>query len=136
MDLLKSQQIVERFRTKRRLRTIRNKPSDEDSRVINIEGEHWQTVEDFTAYEVSNLGRVRSYYRGRWGLRDVARILLPAQDRIGYRHVTLARNKRKHTKLIHVLVAAAFLGPKPNNARLIHKDKNNSNNRVENLEYK
>ena len=136
MDMYNPEQIAERIRTKRRLQSIRRKPSDEDSRVMNIKGEQWRTVEHFTFYEVSNLGRVRSWYCGRWRRRDEPRILLPAQDRIGYRHVSLVRNKRKHTKLIHVLVAAAFIGPKPEHKRVQHLDKNKTNNRVENLEYK
>jgi len=103
---------------------------------MNIAGEEWKQIDGFALYDVSNFGRVRSYYRGRWGHREEPRILLPGKNRIDYRHVTLVRHKRKHTRLIHILVAQAFLGPMPEDHRLVHIDGDNSNNKLENLTYK
>ena len=101
-----------------------------------IDGEEWKQIDGFALYDVSNFGRVRSYYRGRWGHRETPRILLPGKNRIDYRHVTLVRHKRKYTHLIHLLVARAFLGPMPENHRLDHIVGDNSNNKLENLTYK
>ena len=101
-------------------------------------GEVWRMCQEFPLYEISNHGRVRSYYRGRWGTRkkDNLRILKTGRCRDQYRHVTLVRNKRKHTLLIQVLVAGAFLGPPPTGCRVIHLDGDRSNNSLKNLAYR
>lgn len=53
----------------------------------------------------------------------------------GYHRVTVqARPKRRHI-LVHVLVAAVHLGPRPEGYEVNHKDGNKANNAVSNLEY-
>ena len=136
MVLHRQKEIAEHIRSAQRLRKPRNKPSDLECRVMLIAGEVWKQIDGFALYDVSNFGRVRSYYRGRWGHRETPRILLPGKNRIDYRHVTLVRHQRNHTHLIHLLVARAFLGPMPEHHRLDHIDGDNSNNKLENLTYK
>ena len=79
-------------------------------------------------YEVSNLGRVRSTsYKG-------TRILKP-NLKSRYKIVVFCINQIKVHKLVHRLVAEAFI-PNPNNYSIVnHIDGNRKNNEVSNLEW-
>lgn len=89
--------------------------------------EYWKPVLGYEgSYEVSNTGRVRSFRRGR--LLD----LRPGATSVRYFSVALGRN---NTRMIHDLVAAAFLGPRPPGAQVLHLDGTRVNNRVSNLRY-
>ena len=79
-------------------------------------------------YEVSNLGRVRSTsYKG-------TRILKPSL-KSRYKIVVFCINQIKVHKLVHRLVAEAFI-PNPDNLPQVnHKDEDKTNNCVENLEW-
>ena len=79
-------------------------------------------------YEVSNLGRVRSTsYKG-------TRILKPSL-KSRYKIVVFCINQIKVHKLVHRLVAEAFI-PNPNNYSIVnHIDGNRKNNEVSNLEW-
>lgn len=94
------------------------------------------------AYEVSNLGRVRSlprivpYSDGRtYRLRG--RILRPgtSKGRDKYLRVGLCRDGELHMKKVHLLVAEAFIGPRPKGAVCRHLNDNPSDNRIENLRW-
>lgn len=78
-------------------------------------------------YEVSDKGRVRNKITGR--------ILKPAKNK-GYLQVLLYKDEIIHKfKLVHRLVAEAFL-PNPNNyPQVNHKDEDKTNNSVDNLEW-
>lgn len=89
------------------------------------------------AYEVSSAGQVRSVSRlcsrGYW---IKGRILKPAaMKRYGHLHVDLWFNGVHETRLVHHLVAEAFLGPRPPELETRHLDGDSSNNRVGNLVY-
>jgi len=74
-----------------------------------LASEEWRPVVGWEGlYAVSNLGNVKSLNYRRSGR---GQILRTASDRAGYLLVTLA-NPRK-TRLVHVLVAEAFIGAKP-----------------------
>ena len=61
--------------------------------------------------------------------------LKPRNNRYGYCEVKLWKNRKVSTKLIHRLVAEAFI-PNPNNySQVNHKDENKNNNSVDNLEW-
>jgi hypothetical protein len=108
--------------------------------------EEWRPVAGYEdLYEVSSLGRVRSlpreiHWQTRWG--DTATRPAPAKirklskDADGYPQVSLCKDGKKiHTK-VHKLVAAAFLGERPEWATQInHIDKCRSNNCASNLEW-
>ena len=80
-------------------------------------------------YEISNLGRVRSTsYKGK-------RILKPAITKNGYLNVIFCINQKKEHKLVHRLVAEAFIPNINNYSRVNHKDEDKLNNYVENLEW-
>ena len=83
--------------------------------------EIWRDVVGFEdAYQVSNMGRVKSK----------SRILKPVCITGGYLAVSLGRNKQR---TIHRLVAAAFFGP--SDQMVLHKDGDRQNNSLENLYY-
>ena len=80
-------------------------------------------------YEISNLGRVRSTsYKGK-------KILKPAVTKNGYLNVIFCINQKKEHKLVHRLVAEAFIPNINNYSTVNHKDEDKLNNCVENLEW-
>lgn len=99
--------------------------------------EVWKPIPGYDGYEVSNLGRVRSWRKkGRWGgVLDTPRVMKQTPNPNGYLKVNLQRNGLKITNCVHVLVAAAFLGPRPDGLDVCHNDGNQKNNRASNLRY-
>ena len=95
--------------------------------------EEWKDIEGYEGlYQVSTLGRVRSLY-GHGGVS--VRILKPYIRKTGYLDVGLFKNGAYSYKLIHRLVAQAFV-PNPENKPVVnHKDEDKTNNQVENLEW-
>lgn len=91
-----------------------------------METEIWKTIEGFENYEVSNLGNVRNIKKNRQLKKQLNR----------YYHVSLYDSSKKISKkLIHRLVAEAFI-PNPDNLPVVnHLDENKLNNSVENLEW-
>lgn len=90
--------------------------------------EEWRDIEGYNGkYQVSDWGRVKSTYRNKpLGERKIQK---------GYVQVALYKNHKPTYKLVHRLVADAFI-PNPNNLPQInHKDECKTNNSVENLEW-
>lgn len=79
-------------------------------------------------YKVSNLGRVKSIFRYK-------KILKLHFDKDGYSYVRLYKNKKSFNKLVHRLVAEAFIPNPKNKPQVNHKDFNRSNNVLTNLEW-
>jgi len=108
---------------------------------FNIEEEVWKDISGFEGYyQVSNLGRVRSLDRKFWSEKrgtfcsNEGRVLKLRESR-GYLNITLHKKYKPITRLVHRLVAEAFI-PNPKNLEYVnHKDENKSNNRLENLEW-
>lgn len=100
--------------------------------------EIWKEIKDYPNYEVSNFGRVRTLkYFSNVTKKYYDRILVLKQKTsyCGYNHVGLSNKDGRKTKVVHKLVAKAFI-PNPNNLREInHKDGNKQNNSVTNLEW-
>jgi hypothetical protein len=96
--------------------------------------EIWKTIPEFPEYEASSLGRVRRATSGR-----LARAGYIMKQRLnkhtGYLNTGLYKNGGSFDKAVHVLVASAFLGERPTNYVVNHKDGVKTNNRPENLEY-
>jgi hypothetical protein len=103
--------------------------------------EHWLPISGFPAYEVSNLGRVRSLDRTvsfiRGGIKRTSylrgRILKATVGSNGYLQVSLSQNADVSNCSVHVLVAAAFIGPRPAGMNVLHEDGNKLNCRASNL---
>ena len=92
--------------------------------------EEWKDIEGYEGmYQVSNQGRVKSLKFGKEKIRKCREMSN------GYLVVGLCKEGKRTDKLVHRLVAEAFL-PNPNNLPQVnHKDENPSNNNVENLEW-
>jgi hypothetical protein len=90
----------------------------------------WKEISGYEGlYEVSDTGLVRSLWYGK------KRILSPAKNGFGYLHVSLCKDGKTKSMLVHRLVAEAFV-PNPNNLETVnHKDEVKTNNKVNNLEW-
>ncbi|MDE1179449.1 NUMOD4 motif-containing HNH endonuclease [Paraburkholderia sp.] len=82
-------------------------------------------IAEFPQYEVSSFGRVR---RG-------ASIKKPRADRKGYLSVTLWSRQKPTKRALQRLVAAAFIGPRPDGMVVRHRNGINADNRHTNLVY-
>lgn len=97
--------------------------------------EIWKDIKDYEGlYQVSNLGRVRSFYGKNGKVTDVAKILSGKADKDGYREVKLSKNGVVIYKRVHRLVAEHFL-PGDSSLQVNHIDGVKTNNNVTNLEW-
>lgn len=103
----------------------------------NTMEEIWKTIDGFEAYQVSNLGKVRSkdrYANSGIGIRLYkGRILMLQKNHDGYIHVVLSKDSKQTTLNVHRLVYEAFNGKIPEGMQVNHIDEDKSNNRLENL---
>lgn len=85
--------------------------------------EQWRELPGYDGYLISDCGRV-------------ARLMNePFTDSQGYKFIKLRIDHKPHKRLIHRLVAQAFI-PNPNNKKEVnHIDGNKANNNVANLEW-
>ena len=99
--------------------------------------EEWRAIDGYDDwYEVSDQGRVRSWVtRGYSRRRESPKLLKHSRDSEGRLHVMLCRSADYRTYRIHQLVAAAFIGPRPDGYQTCHNDGNPSNNALGNLRY-
>lgn len=103
--------------------------------------EIWKDIKDYSNYQVSNYGNIKSkkrlvntVYNAKRGINE--RILKPNINTNGYYVVTLYNNDGKsNPKSIHRLVAEAFIDNYNNYHVINHKDGNKLNNCVDNLEF-
>lgn len=104
--------------------------------------EIWKDITDYEElYQVSNLGRVKTLkreiirskpYLSKRIAPEKIIYIKPLNDYLG---VTLYKDGKRKSFLVHRLVAKAFI-PNPNNLPQVnHKDENKYNNCVSNLEW-
>lgn len=86
-------------------------------------------------YDVSNLGRVRSYHNFGFKRRDNPRMMNPTKERYGYLQLTLCKNTVHEQIKVHQIVARAFLPPNPGGMQIDHVNGVKTDNRVDNLEW-
>ena len=99
--------------------------------------EVWKDIKGYEGrYQVSNNGRVKSLpINEKYCKRTDEIILKPFMCGSGYQEVILKINGQRKPKLIHRLVADAFI-PNPTNKKEVnHKDGNKFNNDYTNLEW-
>lgn len=90
--------------------------------------EIWKDIEEYAGlYQVSNLGRVKRIKSDR--------VLTGCKNTGGYIQVHLSKNNVVSNKLIHRLVAEAFIPKSENKPQVNHIDEDKTNNRVDNLEW-
>ena len=97
--------------------------------------ERWRQISNFSDYDVSDRGRVRSWKPVRSGRSTVPKIMQTRAGSDGYIRVTLQNNKsRKSVQRVHLLVAKEFIG-QARGRLVLHKDGNKSHPWLSNLEY-
>ena len=105
--------------------------------------EIWKDVKNYEdKYQVSNLGRVKSkerFFNNNGGLQKVHEKILTQHKQYGkndneYMFVNFSIKHKTINKLVHRLVAQAFLKDYDENLEVNHKDGNRSNNNINNLE--
>jgi hypothetical protein len=84
-------------------------------------------IPGFPGYQVTDDGRVWSDRTSRW--------LKPSPNSHGYQVVGLQADGRQYTRGVHVLVALAFIGPRPGRLVVCHGNGDRSDNRLVNLRY-
>lgn len=100
--------------------------------------EEWRPISRWEGlYEVSDLGRIRSFNCGsRWGNPGPAgRLLKTTPGKNGYPRVTLAAGGRREHRYVHDLVTESFRGSRPAGREVRHLDENPENNCLTNLVY-
>lgn len=110
---------------------------------MDLSLEEWRPVVGYEGhYEVSSLGRVKSVSRvvmrkngNPQTIRE--RVLTPYVNRRGYTWATLSKGSgtTQRSIKVHALVAAAFLGPRPEGNHVLHGPNGISDNSVSNLSY-
>jgi predicted XRE-type DNA-binding protein len=97
--------------------------------ISDLENEVWKTIEDYPDYQVSNLGRVKSFKRYKEG-----RILRQNKDSSGYFYIVLCKNRKVKNKSIHILLFEIFNNYKLKSNECIHHiNENKEDNYYENL---
>lgn len=101
--------------------------------------EIWKQVKGFEGcYDVSNFGRIKSLARITCSGQNIKeRVLKPYENASdGYFRVPLNKDGKLETKILHKLVAIAFLNHKPCGHTIVvdHIDNNKSNNHIDNLQ--
>lgn len=103
--------------------------------------EEWKDVEGFEGhYQVSNIGRIKTLRRevsAGWGRRFVKERIMPTRlDSKGrYEMVELCKDCKTYLKILHRLVAFAFVENAYNKPEVNHKDGVRTNNNYKNLEW-
>src|SRR5690606_19157042 len=114
-----------------------------EKRTFDNPDEEWLPIRDYVGYEVSNFGRVRSFWgaggegKGRRGLTDKPKLIGGYIQASGHHQVAIYMpGALKPDRFgVHVLVLEAFVGPRPEGHECCHNDGDPGNNHVDNLRW-
>lgn len=114
--------IINYFKIKRKMKEFT------DTELAN---EQWRDIEGYDgAYQVSDLGRVRSLKFGK------VRVLRISKNMKGYLFVNLHRDGKQKNVSVHRLVASAFIeNDNILNDQVNHRNEDKTDNRASNLEW-
>src|SRR5688500_3308169 len=87
--------------------------------------EIWKKIPGFDKYECSSLGRIKSNRK----------ILSLRNHIMGYRSITLWRDRKPYQFLVHRLIGITFLENPMGLPQINHINLDRSDNRVENIEW-
>lgn len=95
---------------------------------------------EFPAYRFWTDGSFQSRWKKKkgssaWQLCDWGRFKHGGSDKDGYKHTTLCYEGVQKGVKIHQVLCLLFLGPKPENSLVLHRDDNPANNWLDNLSY-
>lgn len=101
-----------------------------------MSNESWRPVVGSGHYEVSDLGRVRSW-RGPSGTRSEPKVLRQATGKSGhYMQVSICDGPGlRRTATVHILVLEAFVCPRPDGLVACHVNGDAGDNRLSNLRW-
>lgn len=94
---------------------------------MKLRNEIWKDIPEYSGYQISSLGNVRSNKYGDW------RLLKPAVDGAGYLIVYLRKNNESVRFHVHRLVTQAFV--EGNGTDVNHINGVKTDNRADNLEW-
>ena len=115
--------------------------------INNAVSEVWLDIPNFSNFQVSNFGRVKSKAKcwtiGNGATRKVGEFELKyskeyqggRHDGPYYKRVKLQQDGRIRQVEVHTLVAEVFIGPKPIGYQVDHIDRDTLNNNVSNLHW-
>ena len=109
--------------------------------IENLDGEIWKPVKGYEGrYEVSNMGRVKSLGRYRYGKKGGTyavkeRILSNTICGAGYHRICMFMDGNRDYNLVHRLVAENFIPNTNHKDQVNHIDGDKWNNKVSNLEW-
>ena len=93
--------------------------------------EKWKYIRGYKKkYQISNYGRVKSYYR-----KPPIIMKLSSRNSVGYIQVSLSLDGERRTHLVHRLVLSHFNREPEVGEETNHKDGNKENNFIDNLEW-
>lgn len=120
----------------------------QDLRIEDLPGEVWKKCVDFPLYEVSNYGRIKRREYDRFlfmygGKQNGApaishycqKIIVQSIGGNGYLKVSIRKDGKTYSVLVHRLVALAFIKNPLNLPQVNHKDEDKLNNCAANLEW-
>lgn len=96
--------------------------------MSNDTEEQWRPIENFERYMVSNMGNIKS-------LRGKTKILKPQAIHNGYQQVSLVKDGKKYNRLVHRLVAIAWIDTDDKSKEVHHKNRIKTDNRADNLQW-
>lgn len=95
-----------------------------------MNGVELRTIHGWPDHRAGSDGRI---YSSRMSRGREFRPLKPGLGSTGYQHVVMCRDGEQRTQLVHLMIAEAFLGSRPEGHEASHRNGNQHDNRPSNL---